>query len=57
MEQVYPETVSWWSAQRETPAMQKEGETVWNELYKDTTHWLDTNNSEGSLVVDKMKPA
>jgi hypothetical protein len=40
-----------------TPAEQKEAEEAWNDLYKDTTHWLDTNSNDGILVVSKMTPA
>lgn len=37
-----------------SPADMKESEKAWNDLYKDTTHFLDTNMTEGIFVVDKM---
>ena len=43
--------------QEGTPAERQEAKAAWNDLFKDTTHFLDTNGSEGILIVDKMKPA
>jgi len=40
-----------------TPAQQEEGNKAWDDLFKDTKHWLDTNGSDGILIVDSMKPA
>jgi hypothetical protein len=37
-----------------SPADMKESEKAWNDLFKDTTHFLDTNMTEGIFVVDKM---
>jgi hypothetical protein len=37
-----------------TPAEQAEGSKAWDDMFKDTKHWIDTNQTEGILVVDKM---
>lgn len=37
-----------------SPADVKESEKAWNDLYKNATHFLDTNMTEGIFVVDKM---
>ena len=39
-----------------TPAQQAEGEKAWNDMFKNTSHWIDTNGSQGILIVDSMKP-
>ena len=28
---------------------------AWEDMFQDTTHWIDTNHSDGILIVDRMK--
>ena len=37
-----------------TAAEAKESEKAWNDLFKNTTHFLDTNMTDAIFVVDKM---
>ena len=42
---------------QERQGLLKEYEKAWDDLFKNTTHFLDTNNSDGIFIVDSMKPA
>ncbi len=43
------------SLEQDTPAGQANYTKVWDDLFKNQTHFLDTNQTEGVLVVDKLK--